>query len=262
MRLSKFSEALEEAVRNAPTLQASLASICAFASREFACDRLHITFIQDDGKPVHCDWGAVPVLPKDAPTLFEIQENAIVFERTPVTIPLFVSDLKRFSPRTRLVEVISQAGNKSFALVPIIFPFGLRGWVECYHKSESHLWRREEQTLLTVLAARVPLLIRDKKASEGDSSVVADKLQQLASEGPTPGEVYYEKLSQVQREYKRLLEYGKFVLFKTNPDFTITDVRGDTERMLGLKPAEVLEEVILRTIVNNNSLIAKRASGA
>lgn len=241
MRLSKFSEALEETVVGSPTMQSALASICAFAGRSFACDRIHITFMHED-RPVHSDWGAVPVLPKDAPTLFEMQGSSILFERKPVTNPLFVSDLKRFSPRTRLIEVISQAGNRSFALVPIIFPFSLCGWIECYHKSESHLWRREEQTLLTVLAARVPLLLRDKKYAAGESMLVSESAPQEVSPAPTPGEVYYEKLSQVQREYRRLLEYGKFVLFKTNPDFTITDVRGDTERMLGLRPAEVLEE--------------------
>lgn len=238
MRLSKFSEALEEAVKNAQTLQGALASICAFAGSSFACDRIHITF-SCEGRLFHCDWGDVPVLPKDPATLLEMEGGTVLFERAPVTLPLFVSDLKRFSPRTRLVEVISQAGNRSFALVPIVFPFGLSGWVECYHKSESHLWRREEQTLLAVLAARVPLLLRDKRPAE---EAAPEQPEREAPAAPTPGEVYYEKLSQVQREYRRLLEYGKFVLFKTNPDFTITDVRGDTEQMLGLRPAEVLED--------------------
>ncbi len=240
MRLSKFSEALEETVVNSPTVQGALASICAFAGSAFACDRIHITFLHESG-PVHSDWGAVPVLPGGASTLFEIQGSSILFERAPVTNPLFISDLKRFSPGTRAVEVISQAGNRSFALVPIIFPSSLCGWIECYHKSETHLWRREEQTLLMVLAVRVPMLLRNKKfAAEKDRSSPGSPPKEISA-APTPGEVYYEKLSKVQREYRRLLEYGKFVLFKTNPDFTITDVRGDTERMLGLRPAEILE---------------------
>ena len=241
MRLSKFSQSLEGAVRDAQSLQESLAVLCAFAGGVFGCDHVHIAY-QHAGALLHSNWGGEDQA-EDSAGLFYMRDGAVCFDGAALSLPMFISDLKRVSPRNRLMEALSRTGVRSYAVVPISFTGGITGWVECGHKHDGHLWRREDQTLLTVFSARMPLLLRDKTFLQDFPGTQSVRVAQPS----TPGEVYYEKLSQIQREYRRLLEYGNFVLFKTNPDFAITDVRGDTERMLGIKPSEVLEDVDIWT---------------
>ncbi|NMC62987.1 MAG: PAS domain S-box protein [SAR324 cluster bacterium] len=228
-------------MRNTSSLQEALAGVCAFIGSSFGCDCVHI-FYYHSNELIHRHWGALKVKSKNEVRLFSIKENSLNFKDAPINTPVFISDLNRIAPRTELVELLQKEGNHSFALIPIVFASELVGWIECYDRRQAHVWRREEQTLLTVLSVRVPIILRERPQILEDLEQGIQETSGQEIEVPSPGEVYYEKLSEVQQEYKRLLEYGNFVLLRTNPDFAIIDVQGDTERILGLTASEMLND--------------------
>lgn len=144
--------------------------------------------------------------------LFSATSSGLTYGDTPVPSPLVVNDLTRARLPKGLSSVLGTLGVKSFGV------FQLRrhgipiGCISCFFKKSFHRWRSDEISALEAIAITVP-------AFNGDSINEARSLT--------------AQQSAVER-YQRLATHGNIIILTADRDFTVKDVFGNSEQLLGV----------------------------
>lgn len=150
------------------------------------------------------------------------------FEDDPQALPIAVNDLLRSRLDPRIVAALRVKGILSVAIVPICENEAVGGFIECRFHTRYHRWRKEELLLVEQMGDYARLFgARHIGAPGGSTSSQA---------------IARAELDEARLEYQRLAEYGNLLIIKTNADFSVTEVIGDTQRMLGVTPKELLDD--------------------
>lgn len=147
---------------------------------------------------------------------------------TVLNFPVFVSDPRRSRMEPELARYLERLSAHSYSAVALYGDGRLIGWIECWYSEEHHSWSREDSFLLQQLAQCAALSI----SGHLQSPVAFD-----ASEPELRAEI-----DDLREQYERILEYGNLIVVRTNPDFELIDVRGDTMSVLGVSSETLLND--------------------
>ncbi len=146
-----------------------------------------------------------------------------------VPFPVFVSDPRRARLDPELARYIDRIGARSYAAVALYRSGRLSGWIECWYQLEHRTWTREDSALLQQCADVAGLALEGRIAPELP-----------AAESPNPQLV--AEIDDLKARYERIIAYGNLIMVRTNPEFELVDVRGDTMSVLGVSAETLLND--------------------
>lgn len=146
--------------------------------------------------------------------LFEIEREVVSFNGTPWSIPLVINDIQRARVPADLALALSVRKVRSCGVFPLTADGRVYGVVECAFTRSYHRWRKEEFEAFKELAQGL------------SGSCAAPDLDHGFVEGATRADT--------RGQYGRLARYGNIVILVTDEEFRITEVFGDTEKLLGV----------------------------
>lgn len=205
---SSYSSMLDLATQLADTI-----------GRQLGCDEVLVTIGRDERTHVgHFSQGAGHEAIADRP-VFEIAKGSASFHGQPWSLPFVVKDLQRARVPNDLSLELAVRKVRSYGAFPLMDQGRLLGIVECYFTRSYHRWHTEEivafeelsQTLSSVDGAGVP-------ASGRRSHVTSEE---------------------ARGQYSRMAQYGNLLIIITDAQFSITEVFGDAESVLGISAAEM-----------------------
>jgi len=159
--------------------------------------------------------------------LFSLTDDLLRFRGESVALPFCVSDLSRSFEQPALLRVLSLQSVKSFALVGIWIDETLIGWIELRFSSRYQRLRREDVFYLQRVAEYCGFYLEKLRARDNA------KVKVPASLPPSAASEVSSLTSSV------LIEHANLVILRTNAHGEISDVRGDTQRILGLTHEEL-----------------------
>lgn len=148
--------------------------------------------------------------------LFTVRDGSILYRGIKCPLSLVVHDIQRARLPGDLAVALTARDVRSFGLFPIKREKSLLGYVACYYKRGFHRWKSEEIEAFVELSETItePRLI----TRSSDST---------------------KQTSSFRRQYQRLASHGNIVIITTDNQFSVTDVFGNTEALLGVTPASM-----------------------
>jgi PAS domain S-box-containing protein len=152
--------------------------------------------------------------------LFDIRGRVVAYKSSALALPLVVNDINRARLPTDLAARLIGLGVKSFGLFKLEQAGQMRGYVACLFKRGFHRWRSDEISAFESLATALPALenARDSRLAARERVALENKVG----------------------KYQRLAEHGNVVMLTTDKQFGITDVFGNSKKLIGIEPAQMI----------------------
>jgi len=175
-------------------------------------------------------------------SFLNIREGKLHFKAKSFNGPIFISDTERTTSHSSLAETLLSTGINSFCAVPVSFDSAASGFLECHYSKTYHRFQSEDRLFLEYCADYLGLFLEKLNHRTITDASPFKKIENRHKEKPRTETVYEDRLTQADSDYKRLVEYSNLIIVRTDKEFTIVDVQGDTASILGLSPAEFLKE--------------------
>lgn len=230
--VSKIISSVRIALSTASGIDQVLRILSSLVAEYLPCERVFVA-ISTDGELRASSWGEA--FSKDHDTLFTIEKSQIVLGDTPIEEALFINDIQRSRFHPSIREQLEQIDTKSFGLIGLKRGNRAVGWIEVHFRKHFHKWRKEDVFLLELFAEYAVLYIEKGGAlgpgdADSKSSDVSD-------------EVYRERLLEARQQFRRVLQYGNLIIVRTNAHGVVTDVIGDTQKIFGVSPGDLLSDL-------------------
>lgn len=181
--------------------------------------------------------------PDLSPLDLTIDSKRLRFGAEELQLPLYSSDLHRTRLPSLVVSALLQVGIHSIALVPLFRGGALVGVLECRFVDKFHRWRREETFFLECVAEILGLALARIEGVSIQSTEVASPAAQGLKESPTTEP---SKSGETSRPiYERIAQYGDLLIVRADAAMRVTDVIGDTVRMLGVTRDELVRDPLV-----------------
>ena len=148
-----------------------------------------------------------------------------------VALPLSCADLSLARLPAELTAALARALCRSVLIVGIYRDGVPIGWIMCSFRTRYHRWEAGEvqsvQRVADILAGH---LERSRRLPAGS-----------ARSAPTEARVH-ERFQEMMLRYGRLMEAGNLLLIRTDAALVVTDVLGNTERLLGIAAGELIAQ--------------------
>ena len=157
-------------------------------------------------------------------------------------LPLFIGELDKARIEPALRAAMQTRKIRSCVLAPV-FKYGqLAAVMEVRFVQKYHRWRKEDCLLVEQLAFHAGQHLGGSQPVESGA-----REKPLLQRSAQPFEL--------QSQYQRLANYGNLLVVRTSSEMTVTDVFGDTAKVLGRTPEEILRDRnIWRKIVHPGDL--------
>jgi PAS domain S-box-containing protein len=149
--------------------------------------------------------------------LFSFSDGKVLFNDNALPPTITANDVSRARIPTALANALTHSGTKSFGLFKLSANGRVVGYVACFFKRAFHRWLPAE------VSAFEQIRLASPKSTE---------------EEPFKADTNASRRS-VER-YQRLATHGNIVILTTDRDFSIRDVFGNSEQLIGY-PAEKLK---------------------
>ncbi len=203
--------------------EATLAGVASHLAESIAhetgCDYVSVTLHhQREAFTALYPAGVPEAGPADGP-IFSLGEGAATFAGRTWTLPLIINDLQRARVPGDLALELAVRKVRSGGIFPVIRHGALVGVVECFFTRSYHRWRQEELDAFAEIGASLAVLGSAPPTGERGMSVSSDDMRS---------------------QYRRMARYGNIIIIMTDADFGISDVFGNTERIVGLPASRML----------------------
>lgn len=168
-------------------------------------------------------------------------------------LPLYISDTGRPTAAPEISRAFARSGVRSVAIANLNSK--AESWIRCLYRQGYHRWRTEDKIILSAIGpcieASLATTTQEKITKKEDLKPLRIPRSETAAAqaGISPQktklnlkEPLVDTLAEAKRQYTRLLEYGNFLLVKTDAAFNVIDVIGDSESLLGITPGEFLSD--------------------
>lgn len=199
------------------------AGVAEAVARALKCDEVQVVLSDGRAEAVNKRQSATFTLFRSQATpsahehLFSLTSAGIRYGDVAVAAPLTVNDLARARLPSDLAVVLSTLGVKSFGVFLLTRGPVPVGCVSCFYKKSFHRWRSDEIAAFGKLGELLPCA--SEQSDHNDARTVH-------SEGT------------VER-YQRLATRGNLVILTADRNFTIKDVFGNTEGLLGISSEQL-----------------------
>jgi PAS domain S-box-containing protein len=191
-----------------------LVAVARSIARELGCDLVSIAIQQGDTVDlVQATASGVAARNVDG-ALFQLEQGVISFNGTPWSVPLIINDIQRARVPGELALALNVRKVRSCGVFPLLHEGRQFGLVECLFTRSFHRWRKEEVEAFKELSQQL-------SARYGGEA---------SEQTPARGTAIEESRGQ----YRRLARYGNIVILVTDSEFRISEVFGDTEKLLGV----------------------------
>jgi PAS domain S-box-containing protein len=178
------------------------------------CDEVHVYLAQPDKPPDSLQFAlSRGVIANGSSLLFSLSASKVFYKDSPLSSPLTANDISRARLPATLVYELTHTGTKSFGLFRISQGKSALGYIACFYKKRFHRWHADEVAAFGRIGETLPIL----QVSE---NLVFDTGRAI---------------SNVER-YQRLATHGNIVILTTDRDFSIRDVFGNSEQLIGYPP--------------------------
>jgi PAS domain S-box-containing protein len=143
-------------------------------------------------------------------------------------LPIFVSDPRRSRLEPEMLRYLDALSVRSYAAVAVYQGKALCGWIECWTTGEHRYWSRDDSGLLQQIADFGGLVFDKQDLKTVDAQTEVPELQ--------------AELAEMRADYKRIVEYGNLLIVRTNADFELTAIQGNTRDLLGVRPETLLND--------------------
>lgn len=227
---------IHEALGSADNWSRLLDSSVAILARRLKCDYVALAITIND-QILQKSFGESA---KNSLSLFKLSEGKLFVGEEQHTKSLFINDIEIEKGSVHLCDELKNQETKSFALLSIKnISSQVIGWIEVHFRKRFYRFRREDAFILDIVAEytryygdKISLVtsINENKIDHKSSSEVTDQL-------------YKERLLEARQEYGRLLQYGNLIIVQTNDKGIVTNVVGDTEKIFGVAPGELISDL-------------------
>jgi PAS domain S-box-containing protein len=218
------------------------AAIAEAVAQALQCDEVHVAIEAISGAKKAVDHVKRAVFtsfrgnatPSMDDPLFSTTTAGLVYRGVPITSPLVVNDLTRARLPGDLSSVLATLGVRSFGVFQLKRGERVVGCISCFYKKVFHRWRSDEIAALEGLGASIPgaeISTADEAQTEGNQQANVDRYQRLATQ-------------------------GNIIILTTDRDFTVRDVFGNSEQLLGVSPDRLRGDPSIWT-----SLVDQRDAG-
>lgn len=203
------------------------------AGRFLNCDSVLVRYKSSE---VYLESDNIPIGNRSRPSeIFNYRDGCVRFEHNQLTLPFVVHDLSRSRLIPDLASVLKKHQIFSIAVIPLLRGREICGWMECRFVNRYHRWRKEDLLVLQQMADYCLLFL--------DSCPEMKQSAGLPYRFAVGEEAHFSRqLDQARQEYSRLVEYSNLLTIRTNREFVVTDVVGNTREILGVTPQELLDD--------------------
>lgn len=209
--------------------QERLRRVAAAIKTALGCDRVILSFDTEELKEcirVGTDAELVPF----APRLFR-------------GVALFLGDTLAPTASPLARTALAPQGILSIAIVPIQSSLG-QGYIECHFISHYHRWRPEERELC-LDAAAICAEVLDEEPSTTPPERPAASIVETPAEVPPVSTTLVDAASLVHSPLYDLARFGNITVVRTDAAFSVIEVFGHTEEVLGVQPAELMQDRLI-----------------
>jgi len=175
-------------------------------------------------------------------SFLRLHDGTLNFRNSPVKRSIFISDTERATSNSSLSEALLSADVNSFCAIPVSFNSAVTGFLECHFLQFYHRFKREDQLFLEYCAEYMGLFLEKLSHRTITEASPFKRIESRQKELPQSERLYRDKLSQADSDYKRLVEYSNLIIVRTDKEFKIVDVQGDTLNILGVTHRDLLRE--------------------
>jgi PAS domain S-box-containing protein len=194
-----------------------LTQLAQSIASELGCDYVYISVQRGNEIEVAHATSAASSSTNVDGALFELERGVVAFNGAPWSIPLVINDIQRARVPGELALALSVRKVRSCGVFPLSVDGRVYGVVECSFTRSYHRWRKEELEAFKDLAQGLSGLFTVPEVDR--------KSLEIATRADARG------------QYGRLARYGNIVILVTDEEFRISEVFGDTEKLLGVAAA-------------------------
>lgn len=196
-----------------------VARLAESIAHEIGCDEVLVTLVHEKASYR----GVFPLRRSDPPStdtaIFWVENGDVRFGARAWTLPIVINDLQRARVPGDLALELAVKKVRSAGIFPIVVDGAIVGVIECFYIRSYHRWRQEELEAFADIGESLQV--------SGPSSPVVESANSTVSE------------ADLRLQYGRMARYGNIVIIMTDADFSISDVFGNTDELLGVSPEEM-----------------------
>lgn len=235
---------------------ADLVEISKLIAQECRAERVFICY--DDGAHIHIErYSAISQDPITAPVLSDMRSELSASYLESLSAPLWVSDIERTRlPEGNLIS-LKQAGVRSTCLIDLRTSKQRFGWLELHFCSTFHRFVATEQLTLLALRDALSAVLQHRikiDTQEQTQQATQQQNQELAEQQALDEVETFSAESDVElvetpkideasadnKAFARLLEFSSGLMIRTDSNFQITEINGDSQSFMGLEVSEML----------------------
>ena len=227
-RVSVELKKLRELLRKADTVDQLLAVTGEFLVSSFDCDEVILHCIDAQDVYTRRVSSSEPLsLPVD---FVSYSEGRIVHNGRVIDAPLYIHDAERARVSPGFRKSLDRSEVLSYAVVELSRENLVSGWIELRFTNRYVSWSREERFLAEQISDYLSFYLQKLLAAEdlGEGENINREAAQFRRE-----------LDLARDQLERLTHYGRMLVIKTDPQFTITETYGDSESLLGISHKEL-----------------------
>lgn len=222
-RLGRLAELVASASRANDALSYA-AQICI---DEIECDAVGLGVLV--GGELRAAWAgnAGPQLESAWESALNVSAEGISLGGATLKDILLVHQLHNKELSHNLRTLFEQQEIKSVCVLPIQTSQFVVGFLVCAFTSREFRWRRRQIWLLSRISDHVRF-VRDLSAM-------------TAGEG-SERDFYRDRLNEFRHKYRRLVEYSRVLIVRTDARLAVLEIHGDTAAMLGIEPGQLTND--------------------
>ena len=149
---------------------------------------------------------------------FEIQREKILLDGEALELPQCIFDVSTVYPQTKYSRALDNDRIRFAVALALQSSKSNAGLIELRSSTREHIFDRTHLDLLRHLSLLLSVFLERTEESS------------------------WEQLDEIRLQYMRLVEYGNLVIVRTDKDFKLQSVLGDTRSIAGISPEEMIRD--------------------